>query len=163
MLWLQSVLSIRNCKGTASQTRIKNLYKQTCSTYVFIRLLSWCRGGNYYWNSCLVLVNMSPRSHLLNMKQRASPRVAKATKRKEWQEKKTFYTAFKLQCHWNQNLKMHCRTILFIFYVPKIHNSLLNIVSILFLKSSATSTEAWSVLILDLHVLLFYKLVLHML
>lgn len=70
MLWLQSVLCIHHCKGeaaSANQEGFKTSINNLINLIVFIHLLSQCRGGNYYWNSSLVLGNMSPRSHLLNM------------------------------------------------------------------------------------------------
>lgn len=106
-LWLQSVLSINHCKGaaaSANQEGLKPSINKHINLIVFIHLLSRCRGGDYYWNSSLILGNMFPRSRLLSMEQSASPKVAKATKRKERQGKQTFYTEFKLQCHWNQDL-----------------------------------------------------------
>lgn len=98
-LGLQSVLSIQHCKGaaaSANQEGLKTSTKKHINPTVFIHLLSWCSVGYYCWSSCLILGKIPPRSRLLNRRQKASPKAAKATKRKEQHGKQTFYTAVSL-------------------------------------------------------------------
>lgn len=166
MPWLQSVLSIHCCKGAAAsvnQEGLKTSVNKHINLIVFIYLISWHRVGDFigidlsFWGTCAQGVNLSTWIRELLPKQQKQRR-----KRKSMDVR-----CFTLNLNYTFNVvrtfmcteKTHC----LFFYVPMIHNSLLNTISIHFLKSRTISTGAWSVLILDLHALLFYKLVLHVL